>query len=226
MFGQKTSIVVVFVDRNRLQFYGGGLPAILSLDMPPIVVKDLEILNRDSLYTLVNQWLKQNNLGGAQLFLVLSPTTYFDRAIASTGESEQETEILEFYDSVPFDELATKVLTITNKKVAIATNRDFIEGIRHAFMLQGFRVVGVIPAVLLGTLAAKRWMDAEMGSYVLKHFDILKGQNVIDIDEPTTMIGRPASGVATTKNNPRLMIMVGILGVLLLVFIFFAFFHH
>lgn len=226
MFGQKFSIVVVFVDRNRLQFYGGGLPAVLALDLPLTLAKDLEIINRDALYTLVNQWLKQNNLGGAQLFLVLSPQTYFEKMITATGESEQETEILAFFDSVPFEELSTKVLTIDTKKIAVAINKDFIEAIRHAFMLQGLHVVSVIPAVLLGSLASKRWLDAEMGSYILKHYETLRGQNIVDLDEPMAMANGPAPRVPTSKNNPRLMIMVGILGVLLLVFIFIAFVRH
>lgn len=226
MFGQKFSIVVVFVDRNRLQFYGGGLPAVLALDLPITIAKDLEIINRDALYTLVNQWLKQNNLGGAQLFFVLSPQTYFEKLITAAGESEQETEILAFFDSVPFEELSTKVLMMDTKKIAVATNKDFIEAIRHAFMLQGLHVVSVIPAVLLGTLAVKRWLDVEMGSYILKHYETLRGQNIVDLDEPNAMANGPAPSAPTSKNNPRLMIMVGILGVLLLVFIFIAFVHR
>lgn len=226
MFGSKTAIIIIFIDRNRLQFYGGGLPSILSLDIPPAIVRDLEILNRDGLYTLVNQWLKQNNLGGAQLFFLLSPQTYFEKNIITQGESEQETEILAFYDSVPFEELATKVYAVDTKKWAIATNRDFIEGIRHAFVLQGFRVIYAVPAFLLGALAAKRWLDAEVGSYVLKHVEAFHGQNIIDLDEPTAIAHTPFSGGATSKNNPRLMILVGILGVLLLVLIFFAFVHR
>ena len=226
MFGQKFSTVVVFVDRNRLQFFGGGLPAILSLDIPVAVTRDLEIINRDALYTLVNQWLKQNNLGGAQLFFILSTQSYFEKMITSAGESEQETEILAFYDSVPFEELSTKVITIETKRIAVATNKDYIEAIRHAFMLQGLHVVSVIPAVLLGTLAAKRWMDAEMGSYILKHFDTLRVQNIVDLDEPMAMVSNAAPGGPAAKNNPRLMMMVGILGVLLLVFIFLAFLRH
>lgn len=225
MFGQSSSIVVVYIDRNRLQFYGGRLPAVLALDIPTVLARDLDIVNKDGLYTLVNQWLKQNNLGGAKLFFVLSPMTYFERVIVSTGESEQETEILSFYDSVPFDELATRVLTLSGKKHAIAVNREFVESIRHAFMLQGFHIVAVIPAILLGTLAAKRWLDAEMGAYVLKHVDVLGGQNIVDLEEPGGPMSQPSS-VPTAKNNPRLMIMVGILGVLLLVLIFFAFFHR
>lgn len=226
MLGSKSAIVIVFVDRNRLQFYGGGLPSILALDLPPAVVRDLEIENRDALYTLVNQWMKQNNLGGAQLFFLLSPQTYFEKSITATGESEQETEILAFYDSVPFEELSTKVYAIDNKKWAIATNKDFIEAIRHAFVLQGMRIIYVVPAFLLGALASKRWLDAEMGSYVLKHIEAFRGQNIIDLDEPQSMIRTVSPGGATSKNNPRLMLMVGILGVLLLVLIFFAFMHR
>lgn len=223
MFGQKSSIIVVFIDRNRLQFYGGRLPSILALDIPLTIARDLEIINRDAFYTLVNQWLKQNNLGGADLFFVLSSQAYFEKTIVATGESEQETEILNFYDSVPFEELSTKVLTENTKKLAIATNKDFVEAIRHAFMLQGQHIVAIVPAVILGALAAKRWLDAEMGSYILKHFDTLRVQTMVDFDEPGQMMNIPSGGPSATKNNSRLMVMVGVLGVLLLVLIFFIF---
>ena len=223
MFGNKSPMVVIFVDRNRLQFYGGGLSSILALDIPPTIVRDLEIVNRDAFYTLVNQWLKQNNLGGAELFFVLSPQSYFEKVVASTGDSEQETEILDFYESVPFEELVTKVYTINTRKVAVATNKDFVEAIRHGFMLQGLDVISMIPAVLLGTLAGKRWLDAEMGSYIIKHLESLRSQTIIDLEEPGQTASIPMRNVPTAQNNPRLMIMVGILGVLLLVLIFFIF---
>jgi len=111
MFGQKSSVVVVFIDRNRLQFYGSGLSSILTFDIPATIVRDLDVVNRDAFYTLVNQWLKQNNIGGRELLFVLAPDMYFEKLLVTKGESEQETEILHFYDSVPFEELTTKVLT-------------------------------------------------------------------------------------------------------------------
>lgn len=226
MFGTQSSIIAVYVDRNRLQFFGGGLPSILALDIPPAIAKDLEIINRDALYTLVNQWLKQNNLGGAQLFFVLSATTYFERTIITTGESEQETEILAFYDSIPFEELATRVFSVGTKKLAVGTNKEFLDAIAHAFMLQGLHIASVIPVAVLGTMAAKRWLDAEMGAYILKHVDTLRGQALIDLTEPGQLVNGPSPAAPTSKNNPRLMIMVGLLGVLLLVLIFLAFMRH
>lgn len=226
MFGQSSPIVVVFVDRNRLQFYGSGLSSLLVLDIPTTIVRDLDVVNRDALYTLVNQWLKQNNLGGAQLLFILAPDTYFEKLLTTKGESEQETEILQFYDSVPFEELTTKVLTFENGKRAFVINKEYLEAIRHAFLIQGHRVVAAVPALALGALAAKRWLDAEMGSYVVKHVEVLREYNMVDLEEQNQATTAPASAVPTTKTNPRLMIMVGMLGILLLVLIFFMFTRH
>ena len=223
MFGQSVHIIVVFIDRNRLQFYGSGLSSVLALDIPTTVVQDLDVVNRDALYTLVNQWLKQNNLGSAQLFFILAPDTYFEKVLISKGENEQETEILHFYDSVPFEELTTKVLTFENVKRALAINKEYLEAVRHAFLLQGHRVVAVVPALVLGTLCAKRWLDTEMGSYVIKHADTLREYNVVDLEEQNQAVATPVSAVPTTKTNPRLMVMVSMFGVLLLVLIFFIF---
>lgn len=219
MFGQSGSTLIVFVDRSRLQFYGGRLSSVLSLDIPPAILHDLEVVNKDALYTLVNQWLKQNNLGGNQLFIVLSPTTYFEKQITSQTETEQETEILKFYDTVPFEEMTTKVLSQDGGKRAVAANSEFLEAIRHAFALQGLRVVGVIPAFVLGSLAAKRWLDAEMGAFVLKHLEALRLQNILELSEPGQMPVVVQRETPNSKSNPRLMMMVGVFGVLLLILI-------
>ncbi len=221
MFGSPSPLIVVFVDRNRLQFYGGHFTTVPALDIPQTILKDLEIVNRDSLYTLVNQWLKQNAVGGgAQVMFILSAQTYFEKTITATGESEQETEILAFYDSVPFDELTTKIIPVNNKKTAIATNKDLVEGLRHAFTLQGLRVVAAVPAAILGALGAKRWLDAETGSYVVKHADTIRGQSMLEKEEEAPLLGGPVPASGAGKNNQRLLVLVGVFGVLLLALIF------
>jgi hypothetical protein len=197
------------------------------MDIPSAVVSDLEVINRDGLYTLVGGWMKQNALGSNQLFFVLSPSVYFEKVITATSDTEQETEILKFYDMVPFEELLTKVIpgSPAVPKRAFATNSAYIETLKHAFLLQGLRVVGVIPAILLGSLAAKRWMDAEMGAYVVKHIDELRAATVVTNDDSQIPI-QNASTTATAANNPRLMILVSIFGVLLLALIVFLFVRH
>jgi hypothetical protein len=228
MLGGSSKPIIVYVDRSRLQFYGGKLSSIAVMDIPATLVSDLEVINRDGLYTLVGGWMKQNSLGGSRLFFILSPSTYFEKMITAMTETEQETEILKFYDMVPFEELLTKVISgaVPGQKWAFATNSAFIEALRHAFLLQGIRVIGVVPALLLGSLAAKRWMDAEMGAYVVKHVDVLKEQTVVDSDEFQAPLPGTPQSMPTAANNPRLMILVSVFGVLLLGFILFLFLHH
>jgi hypothetical protein len=91
-------------------------------------------------------------------------------------------------------------------------------------MLQGYHVAAVVPAVILGSLSVKRWMDAEMGAYILKHIDTIVGQNIVESEDQD--VTNPASSQPTEKNNPRLMIMVSILGVLLFALIVFIFVRH
>ncbi len=223
MLGQTKATMVVYIDRNRLQFYGDGASTILALEIPVSIVKDLDVVNRDALYTLVNQWLHQNNLAAASLFFLLSANTYFEVPVTATTESQRETEILQFYDRVPFEELTTKIISMEDGKKAFATNKLYLDALRHAFYLQGLPVVGAIPVLLLGSLASRKWLDAEMGAYVLKHIEALKEQSVLEPVTEQQAPGKVSSNTPTTKNNPRLMIMVGIFGVLLLLLIFILF---
>ncbi len=86
----------------------------------------------------------------------------------------------------------------------------------------------ILTLVLLGALSAKRWLDAETGVYVLKHIDTLRMQTMIDLnfESGSMQVPSPTGSSPNSKNNPRLMILVGILGVLLLFLILFLFLRH
>ncbi len=222
MFGTGSGSTIVFLDRNKLLFHGGNIPASLSMDIPVNFVSDLEVLDRDGLYTFVNQWLKQNQIG-AELYMILSANSYYDQAITGTTESGQETEILKFYDMVPFDDLLTKIITIDGAKRVFAMNKAYIDAIRNAFSLQGRRVMLIIPIGVLGQFAKSRWMDAAMGDYVQKHVAELRKYNVLDGPVKESYILPDAKGAAEPKTNPRLMVMVGVFGLLLLILVFLIF---
>src|SRR4030042_6634296 len=172
--------LVVNIDRNRLQFYGGNLSSILSLDIPATIVRDQDIVNKDEFYTLVKQWVKQYNVVPTSMFCVFSENTYFDKFIPAGDETKTETEILKFFDLIPFDSIWTKVLPAPKGHRAVAINKAYYEAIRHAFALQGFIQQAAIPAFALGDALAKRVFDAEVGAYVVKNMEALRKQNLLD----------------------------------------------
>lgn len=219
MFGTKSPLIICFINRNKLQFYSSGFGQIVAMDIPSTIINNLEVVSRDQLYVLVNQWLKQNSPGGDQLLFILSSSTYFDREIAGNDETGQETEILKFYDLVPFEELTTKVITVSNGKHVFAVNKLYLEAIQHAFYLQGLRVIGIIPVFVLGAHAVKQQLDPDMGAYVVKHAEVLLPYSVVDALESggSASMNMPVSSAA--KSNSRMMVMVSIFGVLLLILI-------
>lgn len=222
MFGSHSGSTIVFLDRNKLLFYGGNTSSVLSMEIPATLVSDLEVLDRDGLYVFVNQWLKQNQLG-MDLYMIISSNSYYDQFITGTTESAQETEILKFYDMVPFDDLLTKIMTVDGAKRVFAMNKTYIDAIRNAFALQGRKVSLIFPVGVLGQFAKNRWMDAQMGDYVLKHLNELRMYNVAEGSVKESYVLSQTKNTQESKTSPRLMIMVGVFGLLLLILIFLLF---
>ena len=61
---------VLFLARNRLYFYDGS--NVLTLELPQIIVHDLDVKDHDGLFNLITLFIKDNKLVPAQLYFVLS----------------------------------------------------------------------------------------------------------------------------------------------------------
>lgn len=219
MFGTTPPLIICFIHRNTVQFFSFGSGVIVSMDIPATAISNLEVVNKDELYVFINEWLKRNTIGGDRMLFVLSGATYFDRQIEGADESGQETQILKFYDTVPFEELITKVVPVNGGKHVFAVNKPYLEAIQHAFYLQGIQSTGVIPAFVLGPHSAKQRIDPEMGTYIIKHADTFSSYSLSDAQDmsASTIAAMPTSSIK--KSNTRMMAMVGIFSFLVLVLI-------
>ncbi len=223
MFNKK-SIIVLFIDRNRFQFYGGSLSGIETLDVPEAQMHDLDIVNRDSFYTLVKQWVKQHALVGAQLILIFAETSYFEKVFSSKEPAELETEIIKFFDTVPFETSITKVYDAPNGKRPVAINKTLYEAIRQGFLLQGLSTRGVLPVSSLGPQGLKRALDRDMGEYVLKNLDTLMRQSIAEAGDLTGgIVHKSEEHAVVQKKKSSLPLLLSIFGVLLVVLVVFIF---
>jgi len=223
MFNNK-SIIVLFIDRNRFQFYGANLSGIETLDVPQSSLRDLDVANRDALYTLIKQWVKQHALISVQLVLIFAETSYFEKVFSSVAPAQLETDIIKFFDEVPFESTITKVHDVPNGKRAVAINKALYEAVRQGFLLQGLSIKGVIPMFALGVLSDRRTLDAEVGEYVLKNIDTLLHQSLVDAQEVSVTHAKESSSqhpIFAKKSN--LPILLGVFGVLLVIFLVMIF---
>lgn len=223
MFNNK-SIIVLFIDRNRFQFYGANLSGIETLDVPDSSIRDLDVVNRDVLYTLIKQWVKLHTLVSVQLVLIFAETSYFEKVFTLAAPAQLETDIIKFFDEVPFESTITKVHDIPNGKRAVAINKALYEAIRQGFLLQGLTIKGVIPMFALGELGSRHSLDAQVGEYVLKNIDTLLRQSLVDVAEVTVSNIKESGSVhAPPHKKSSLPILLGVFGILLVIFLIMIF---
>jgi len=225
MFNQR-AILILFINRNRFQLFGGNLTGIITLDVPATIVRDMEVLQKDGLYTLIKQWVKQYALTGSQLVIVFSSSTYFEKVFPSSENEQMEHDILKFFDSVPYESTWTKVYPAEKGKRAVACNRTFYETLHQGFSLQGLPTKAVIPAFALGALSGKSALDGELIQFILKNLDTLTRESLIDTEElGFTAPVQSNQQTAPVKKKSNLPLLLGVFGILILILIITIFTH-
>jgi len=193
MFTTGPPSTVGYLDRNRIQFFQSGFSSVLSLDFPETVVRDLEVVNRRMLQTLLASFLRDHAIRPSLLILVLSEASYFSQTL-NGEEREKELQLQQFIDTIPFDTVYSKRYTVDEKDVGIVVPKNFSETVQQIVEGEGFRVVAVVPVFFLGSLqAGKRWLDADMGKYAFKEVNALAHQSMWHTNE--------AFGASPTMTN-------------------------
>jgi hypothetical protein len=214
MFNQR--IIILYINQNTFQFVGGNLSGVLTIQLPDSIIRDTEVINRDGLYTLINQWVKQYMLSGTQLIVILSEVSYFEKIFSSAESTQLESDILKFFDVVPYESLLTKVYPHEKGKRAVAINKSLYESIQQGFSLQGVPVKGVIPGFTLGKFSTNRSLDAETALFIFKNLDTLIKQNVFEVQELNPpVVASPGTDSAQLKQKKRLPFLLGIFAVLI-----------
>lgn len=216
MFSQSTG--VIFINRNALQLFSPNLSSVVTCVFPEALVHDLDIMNKDNFYTLIKQWVKQYNLSGLSVIVVLSEETYFEKLFSTVNQPQLETDILKFFDSVPFESIKTKIFDSPKDKHAIVVNKTWLDTIQQGLVLQGFSIRAVVPAFALGKLSTKRVLDKEVVEYVTRNADALTKQTIIDVADNQEIEMKPVGSPAPQKNK-NLPVLLGVFGALLLILV-------
>jgi hypothetical protein len=220
MFNQK-SILILFINRNTFQLFGGNLTGIVTAEVPDSIFRDGDVINSDGAYTLIKQLVKQYVLTGTQLFIVLSDLMYYEKTFITVQSTQLENDVLNFFNVVPYESLLTKVYDIEKGKRAVAMNKVFYEAIRQGFALQGIPIKSVIPACVLGTVGSKHALDSVLASEILKNIDGLTKQSLLDAQETNVVSTQPEDVSSPTKKKSQLPLLLGVFGVLLVILVIF-----
>jgi hypothetical protein len=217
MFNQK--YIILFIDRGRMQLFGGNLTGIVTIEIPPAIFSDLDVIRRDDLYTLIKQCVKQYNLTGSSLIMVLSEATYFEKLFPPGDNSEIDSTILKFFDTVPYEAVWTRVYQTEKGKRAIAINKSLYEAFHQGFTLQGLSTKALLPSCVLGQMSVKRTLDKQLADYIVNSIDSLAKQSLLDESEASQSSVPGEIELPASKKKSNVPLLLGVFGVLLIILI-------
>ena len=218
MFNQK-SILILFINRNTFQLFGGNLTGIVTVEVPESILRDGDVISADGAYTLIKQMAKQYVLTGSQLFVVLSDLMYYEKIFSLVQSTQLENDVLSFFNVVPYESLLTKVYDFEKGKRAVAVNKTLYETIRQGFALQGIPVKAVVPACQLGSSAGAHTLTAEIASGIMRNIDNLTRQSILDTADAGPIASESANTSSSPKKKSQLPLLLGVFGILAVILV-------
>lgn len=195
MFGQKNWMVIL-VNRAGLQIFNEGENVIQSLPLPSTIIDNLEVINKDALYTLITDWIKQKTYIDTSIIWILSPELCFTHIITSTDQDKMDSETLQFLDTVPFEEVLSRTYSTLSGKQLIATNKALVSALIQGFALHGYSTQFVIPGQIVQLDTA---ITPDLARALHKRSNELEKENLI---LPTTLEPKEPVYTSITASPP------------------------
>jgi hypothetical protein len=210
---------ILYLDRNTLGIFTPGMAAMLYFTFPPEVIRDVEIIDKDTLLNQIKAIIESNNIQPANLTVLLSDNLLFSRDFQPTPEHSEEQLIKPFMEEVPFEHVASKTVTTPQAISVITTNKDFYETFTKGFKAAGFTVKAILPATYAGLdVNQLTQLTPDMVSTIAGKADSLGLYNFALLpatEKPPITDHRPQSSGVQQSGNKRLVVLVGVFGLLI-----------
>jgi len=213
MLGQKNWLVIM-VSSNSLQLVGLGEEKIETLIIPPQIISNMEVINKDGLYTLITDWLKLRPHTSAEIIWLLAPDICFEHTIKSNEQDKIDSETLLFLDTVPFEEVLSKLYKPLEWRLIVAVNKDLILSLIQGFTLHGYVTKVVVPSRLV---QGESTLSSEIERNAIKHASELTKESLISSPSPVeNLVAQEAQSTnKQSKEKSSLPVLLGVFGVLL-----------
>jgi hypothetical protein len=212
MFGQKNWLVIL-LTANTLQMIGQKDTAVISLPLPTTIINNMEVINKDALYQLVTDWLKQRTYINTEIVWLLGSQLCFEHVITSTDPDKIDSEIVQFIDTVPFEEVLSKTYVSGAVRQLTAVNKLLITSFIQAFSLHGYTTRAVVPVRLVSQTDN---LTLDIAKLTYKKENELE-RNTIFVVTPTQPVVSTTKPAITEKPKSQLPMLIAVFTILLAV---------
>ncbi|MCJ7740759.1 hypothetical protein MUP32_05625 [Candidatus Microgenomates bacterium] len=215
---------VIFLQRDKINYYDNSLPGVLTLSFTPDIIKDLEVINPPSLHLHIKSFIDNNKISPSQTLIVLSTNVYFEKDFPDSPEFHQDSELQKYIDTFPFENVSTKIYKLATGSKLLATNSDLYQNIKSAFEKTGFIIEAVVPIIVLGKdVAIADKLDEFSAKTILERFDLAK-QNSLSIHQDLfSQNQNPKDKKGKKDDNLTLIFLLPVLFILIIVLVILYF---
>ena len=199
-----------------MQLVGLGEEKVQTLAIPGTIISNMEVTSKDGLYTLITNWLGHRPHTGAEIIWILAPDICFEHVITSTEQAKIDSETLQFLDTVPFEEVLSRVYKPLEWRLIIAVNKDLVMSMIQGFILHSYLTKAVIPGKVI---QADVVLTQEIAQNAVKHASELGRESLVAAPSPIVPTLSELAGSSTSESKPKsqLSLLLGVFGVLLVI---------
>lgn len=204
---------LLFVDRSSLTYYAKSNQKPLVLELAQDAVKDMEIVSPEKFINALAYWMDNNKLTACDLIVVISENLYFEHAVQSLANSDEDDKDIEmFLGTVPFDQSVSRILHDGASKRVVVLGKDYYDLLLEFLEKRYFRVLALFPSSLLKVKSPEEVKVDQL----IKNLDDYKRFNFLS-DFERKFVSQSFIAKNTPKDTKNLKIMLGLFGVLIII---------
>lgn len=201
-----------YVETNKLSLIGNnGISLVIPLSSD--LVSDLEVVDREKLIAFVGQLLQANAVPVGSVSFLLAPENLFEQDLSAVAPKDVDVFSQKFLDSVPFETVASKRISVEGKLRLVAANKDVIDGMQKAFEKKGFTAVCFVPYTVIQATVPELAQSVEPNTIFSKLESFKQYSLTEDIIRPTNFEKK------TGLKGRRDMILLAVFGVLMVILV-------
>ena len=200
---------VISVSRKSLTFCGPGIGGLLEMEFAPDSIKDLDVINLQTLSDQVKSFVSTNKIIPCELIIVFDSETYFEKKLEKGSDHQLSQSVQDYVDSVPLIHPSSRLFKINDIYSVVVINRRLYESLKTVFETLDFRVKAVIPELVLsGVGVSNTDFDLKACRLILKSADFIMANSFVN----PTISNESDNWI---NNNKRIALIISFIGILI-----------
>lgn len=190
---------------------------IIRINFSTDSIRDLEIKNDNLAKQELSAALKLYNLNPLELIVILAPELVFQKQLSGPTAGEQEKEVQDFLNFVPFEKPLSRIYTIEGLSFLLATNKQLLFSLKRMFEDEKHSVTAFVPLVIIDKpYNTTQELNPEFGEYMIKKYEELKQLTVLEQLPPPVNFFHYDNSDNPKKNNKLPLLLIVLFGSLII----------